>query len=363
MIAVEQLIRQQWLGLLKTWKSGDAEINAAPKGKRGIYDRSDHYHRNGPDWRLALGAHKELVRRVGHDREIGIARKAEKMGALDKVSFTLPAAVREADLVILSLPLDQIRETLEFIAPDLKDGAVVMDTGPVKEAVANWAAELLPAGRFYVGLTPVLNPAYLQGHDSGLEAARVDLFRGGMMAIVTPPNTPSEAIKLAADLTRLLGASPFFADPLEMDGLMASTHILPQLLAAGLLAATLDQPGWNEGRKVAGRAYAEATSAILLPTGPESLRAAALLNQDNVLRVLDSLMAALETLRGDIQAGDAASLDERLARLRQGRADWWAQRLTSNWVGEGPPSFEAPTASEWFGRMLGVGNRGKEKKK
>jgi len=93
---------------------------------------------------LALAGRQELIYRVGHDREIGIARQAEKMGALDKVAINLPAAVSEADIVMLSLPVDQIHDTLAIIKEDLKAGAVVMDTSPTKQAVMNWAAEILP---------------------------------------------------------------------------------------------------------------------------------------------------------------------------------------------------------------------------
>ena len=55
---------------------------------------------------LALGEHKDLVRRIGNDTEPKIARRAEKMGAIDHVIFNLPSAVRHADLVILALPVD-----------------------------------------------------------------------------------------------------------------------------------------------------------------------------------------------------------------------------------------------------------------
>jgi prephenate dehydrogenase len=309
---------------------------------------------------LALAEHKQILYRVGHDRDLGTARRAEKIGALDKVMINLPAAVRNADLVILSLPIDQIRETLSLIGQDLKESAVVMDTGPVKEVVASWSKELLPEGRYYVGLTPVLNPIYLHDLDSGLTAAHPDLFRGGLVAIVSPPRIPSEAIKLAADLTRLLGANPMFVDPLEIDGLMASTHILPQLMAAALLNTTVDQPGWREGRKVAGRSYAEVTSPLVQLTDHRSLRSAALLNRENVLRVMDSLIAALQVIRSDIEDEAEEALDERLSRARRGREEWWKQRLTSDWVGEEAPAPETPTASEWFGRLLGLGKKPKQ---
>ena len=309
---------------------------------------------------LALAEHTDLVRRIGHDKDLTIAKHAEKLGALDKMIFNLPSAVSQADIVLLSLPMDQIRDTLTMIAPDLKEGAVVMDTGPVKEVVAGWARECLPEGRYYLGLTPVLNPAYLHELEYGVVAAHPDLFKGGMLAIVSPPGTPSEAIKLGADLTRLLGADPFFVDPVEMDGLMAATHILPQITAAALLNATVDQPGWREGRKVAGRAYAEATSPIIHPSESESLSASALLNGENVLRAIDGVVAALQAIRSDIAEGRAEELSTRLARARRGRENWWSQRQSANWEGEEVQPEELPKVTEWLGRMMGFKRRTEE---
>jgi prephenate dehydrogenase len=309
---------------------------------------------------LALADKTELVYRLGHDRELGKAREAKKMGALDKVSLNLPSAVRDADLVLLALPVDQIKDTLEVMKEDLKEGVVVMDTGPVKQVIAAWVSEILPPERYYVGLTPVLNPVYLHDIDSGLEAAHPDLFRDGLMGIVSPPGTPSEAIKLAADLTRLLGATPLFADPLEMDGLVAATHILPQLIAAGLLNATVDQPGWQEGRKIAGRSYADVSAPIMYPTEPKTLTTAAMLNKENVVRVLDSAVASLNAMRNDLLNEDAQTLEERLNRARQGRQTWLHGRLVADWAAEETTTVEAPTASELFGRFIGVGRKKKD---
>lgn len=306
---------------------------------------------------LALADHGEVITRVGHDRELGFARRAEKMGALDKVSINLHAAVEDADLVLLALPIDQIRETLELIRDDLKEGAVVMDTGPVKQVVAAWVAELLPPERYYVGLTPVLNPVYLHDVDSGAEAAHKDLFRDGLIGIISPPGTPSEAIKLAADLTRLFGASPLFADPLEMDGLVAATHIMPQLLAAGLLNATVGQPGWQEGRKLAGRSYAEVTAPVMYASESKTLTSAAMLNRENVVRVLDSAVASINAIRNDLAEEDGKSLEERLERAREGRQEWLKARMTADWAAEETGVIEAPTASEVFGRLIGRGRK------
>lgn len=311
---------------------------------------------------LALAGQKGQVYRVGHDLEIGIARRAEKMGALDKVMVNLPAAVREADIVLLALPVDQIRETLSAIKEDLKNGAVIMDTSPAKQAVMNWAAELIPAERHYIGLMPAVNPIYLHEFETGVEAAHADLFYNSLVGIVAPPRAQSDAIKLASDLVKLIGATPLFADLMEVDGLMAKTHILPQLMAAALLDATYGQPGWAEGRKLAGKSYAEATAPILIPTESKSLQAAILLNQVNVVRLIDALIAVLQAMRGEIAQEDAAALDKRLADARRGREEWWNQRVTGTWPEDEPPPTEIPTASEIFGRLIGMRKRDKDEK-
>jgi prephenate dehydrogenase len=179
---------------------------------------------------LALAGKKDLILRMGHDKENGNAKLAEKMGALDKTHYNLPASVRDADIVLLSIPFDGIRETLEFISQDLKEGAVVMDTAPVKGPVFEWAKQYIPEGRYYVGLIPALNPAYVHEMKAGIDAAHADLFQKGLIGIVAPPGTPGEAVKLAADFSRLVGAEPMFAER-AVDSLMAAC-ICPQLVHA-----------------------------------------------------------------------------------------------------------------------------------
>lgn len=303
---------------------------------------------------LALADRRDLIYRVGHDREFSIARQAEKMGAIDRVMINLPAAVREADIVLLTLPMDQLRGTLEVIKDDLRAGAVIMETGPAKVDFAAWVAELLPEGRYYIGLTPAINPEYLHETGHGVESAHRDLFKQGLIGIVTPPGAPSDAIKLAADFVHLLGATPFFIDLLEMDGLLAAVYILPQLLSAALVNATVDQPGWQEARKFAGRAYAEVSGAIERSVTSTSLSYAAISNRENVLRVLDNALAALRALRDDLDQRNLSSLEERLSHAREARQEWLKGRQSMEWINTSQPPFEPPSVADWFGSLIGM---------
>ncbi len=300
---------------------------------------------------LALAEHKSLLHRVGHDREPEAAKKAQKMGAVDDVKFNLPSAVREAKIVLLSLPAHEMRATLEIIAPDLPEGAVVMDTAPVKEAVAKWAQEILPEGRYYVGLAPAVNPLYLHRSETGVDAATVDLFKNGLISLNAQPGVPEEAVKLASDLIHLLGATPVYGDMFETDGLMTSTHLVPQLMAVALLNAIVDQPGWNDARKLAGRPFAALTSAAAHQDGFEALTEAALLNQNNVTRVLDTVIGVLGDLRQDIADGDRNGVSGRIEQALAGRQRWMVERFSAEWSEvEKPDLSELPSVWE---RMFG----------
>jgi prephenate dehydrogenase len=284
---------------------------------------------------LALGKRRSDIHRVGHDKSSETAKKAHQKGVVDEVKFNLPAAVREANLVLLSLPLQEIRSTLEVIAPDLPEGAVVMDTTPLQESVLAWAQELLPEGRYFVGLVPAINPMYLHRIDLGLDAAEEDLFEDGVIMLSARAGTPEQAIQVASDLIETLGATPLFADIPETDGLMASTHLVPQLVAAALLNAVVDQPGWQEARKLAGRPFAALTSALAYQDEIQSLGDAAIYNRENVSRVLDVVIASLQGMRNDIANGNREDVFDRLELALDGRRRWLAERLQADWQNEG----------------------------
>ncbi len=309
---------------------------------------------------LALGAYPDKITRTGSDIQPGQMQLAKKKGAVDKTAFNLNAAVRNADLIVAAVPQDQLQDLVTAIAPELKEGAVLMDTCPVKVETAAWITAQLPEGRYYIGLTPILNPNYLLETNFGLEAARKDLFENGLFGIISPRGTNPKAVDLAADLAALVGAAPFFSDAHEIDGLMASTRILPQLLSVALLNATLDQPGWAEARKVAGRAFAEVTGPAAHLDDVEALAAAALANSANVTRTLDQAIQALQILRAQIDAGNTEALTRRIQHARVGVTAWWRQRQSGAQANGRSISAELPPNREMMGNILGFGVRRKK---
>jgi prephenate dehydrogenase len=301
---------------------------------------------------LALKAHGVNVQRVGHDKDPQAAKESQKAGAVDDVKYNLPAAIREAKIVILALPLGEMRETLEIIAPDLQQGTLILDTAPAKATVAAWAKELLPPGRFYIGLTPAINPEYLHGTEFGVNAARADLFEHGLMVVNAPLGTPGNVFNLAMEFVNLLGAMPLLMDTAEADGIFSAMHVLPQLAAAALLDATVDQPGWQEARKLAGRPYATVTAGMAYHDDVESLQVNALESRENVVRLLNSYIASLIRLRDEIDANDRESVKARLEDALQGRIRWFDERIAADWLKGEAQQIDAPSFGDRVNQMI-----------
>jgi prephenate dehydrogenase len=309
---------------------------------------------------LALGKIKDQAVRIGNDRDPGVARQAERAGAVDKTMINLPSAVKDADIVVLAVPVDEIHETLEVIAPDLKPGVVVINTGIVQGPVFEWAKELLPGDdRYFASLTPTINPDYLMHTGSELTSPHADLFHNSLMLIATLPGIDDSAVSLVTNLTQILGATPLYTEAIEADGLMAYSHVLPRLTSVALTNATMEQPGWREARKIASHAYAQLTEPALHPEESKSFGQAALLNRDNTLRMLDQLIMELRTLRTAIAEGDETTLQERFENARSKRELWWKQRLNADW--EPKAKSDIPTGGEIFGRLFGIRPRNGKK--
>lgn len=308
---------------------------------------------------LALNEHKDKIQRTGSDREPITAQRAQKMGAIDRIEYNIPAAVHNADVVVLALPVDEIRDTLELIANEVRSGAVIIDTSPLKKAVSTWADELLAEDRYLVSMTPSLNPAYLEETQIGIDAVHADLFAQSVMVITSSAKAHPDALKLAADLAQLAGSRVYFADEAEADGLLAANDLLPKLASVGLLATIANQPSWREGQRIAGRAFAQATLPAQLLDGSKTLGQFALADRENTLRVLDDLIGSLQLMRDYVDEQDADGLNDMMQRSVDARKSWHSHRLAADW--DVAREQELPKLGDILGRLVGIKPRDKKK--
>jgi prephenate dehydrogenase len=309
---------------------------------------------------LALKAQPSAPDIVGYDPNPLPAQLAREKGAFDRAERRLERAVpKDADLVIVAVPLAVLRDTLSALASCLPAGCLVIDTARLKAPVMAWAAELLPAAVPFVGAHVLPDPARVGLEPlSSIDDASAGYLKGALLCFTPPAGAAAQVIDRLTELALLLEAQPFFVDVTEHDGLQAGVAELPELLAAALTLSTIDSPGWEEMRKFAGARFASATAP---DEDSASARRALFLNRENVALRLNGLLSELIPLRELLTRGDAEALERALATAAEGRAVWLEQTRRGMWGREDGPTMDGvPTSGERIGRLF-VGERAFER--
>jgi prephenate dehydrogenase len=232
---------------------------------------------------------------------------------------------------------------------------LITDTASIKSPVVEWAEEILPREVNFVGGDPIVGDA---GTSGGIDAARADLFSGAIYCLTPAAGAASDAVRLASDFVHLLGAQPYFLDPVEHDGLMAGVDHLPFVLSAALLGITTESPSWREMRKLAGGAFENATRFV--SADPTTYCDACLVNSQNIVRWIDACSGKLGELKKIILAGDAEKLEQVFEEAMIARQRWLKARETGNWEGQESP--ETPRMTSFMGQLFGLGGLGRGKK-
>lgn len=308
---------------------------------------------------LSLEEHKTNVYRCGFDSTSARLKQAESIGAFDKHFHRLIESIREAEVVILSIPVEQIEETLKELSEDLKPGAIVINTTPAITFFSDKAKNLLSPNHHTISMIPSLNGLYLNENVTEAQIPHADLFKNAEVLIPTDDETHSDAVRMVTDLAAIIGATPCFIDPVEAEGILTKTEILPRLAASALLLSTLGQPGWQDARKVASVAYTKASSAIQLSAEEAHPADLLLTNRQNMLFALDGLMASIAQIRGLVENGEHDQLDHLLSDLRESHAEWMDLRINGDW--DAAPKDESRKAPSLLGRLFGDPSKLKKK--
>lgn len=253
---------------------------------------------------LAMRRRQGRTRVLGVDRP-AVLRTALARGALDEASPSLARGLREADLVVLALPVDGILDILPRLARHLAPGAIVTDVGSTKGAIDAAARRQGLAGRF-VGGHPMAG-----SERSGIGHADAALFEGAPW-VLCPTRGAGAASRSVASLVKRLGARPALLDPHAHDRVMARLSHLPQLVSVALVNAA----GAREARPYLHLSGPGLLQMSRLADSPPGLWVAILrTNRNAATRALDDFTREIRRLRASLRTGPAA-LFRRAARVR-----------------------------------------------
>ncbi|NJR77648.1 prephenate/arogenate dehydrogenase family protein [Sphingomonas corticis] len=258
----------------------------------------------------AVRAAMPTVRLTGYDASADVRETVRALDLVDDVADTPGAAVIDADLVVLCVPVGAMGAVAADMAADLPADAVVSDVGSCKASVAAALRAALP-GATIVPAHPVAGT-----EKSGPEAGFATLFRG-RWCIVTPleGGDPVAATRVA-DFWRRLGADVETMDPDHHDLVLAVTSHLPHLIAYTIVgtADDLEQVTQSEVIKFSAGGFRDFTR--IAASDPTMWRDVFLSNRDAVLEMLGRFSEDLSQLQRAIRYGDGDALFDRFTRTR-----------------------------------------------
>jgi cyclohexadieny/prephenate dehydrogenase len=237
--------------------------------------------------------------------------RVKELGIVDAVVETNAEAVRDADLVILCIPVGACGPVAQEIVADLKVGAIVSDVGSVKSAVVKDMAPHLPPGVHFVPAHPVAGTEH-SGPDSGF----AELFINRWCILTPPEGTDSGAVERLRAFWAALGAKVEIMTPDHHDLVLAITSHLPHLIAYTIVgtADELAQVTESEVMKFSAGGFRDFTR--IAASDPTMWRDVFLNNKDAVLEMLGTFNEDLAKLTRAIRRGDGEALFEHFARTR-----------------------------------------------
>jgi prephenate dehydrogenase len=263
---------------------------------------------------------------VGYDREFKRAEAARAHGAIQEIARSMAEAVGQAELVVVAQTASEVIQSLQGMASHLPAGCVVTDAADTKVEVLRAADTVLPAGVHFVAGHPIPLPQQEVDWAAGAKSARSDLFAGAVYCVIPARSATEEAVEAVRGLAQALGATPFYVDAYEHDGLWAGLSQAPHIVAAAMLATLGQSEGWRDLKLLADPTFRR-LGELLTSVPAESLQAS-LTNSLPLVSWLDRLIAALVEVRRELAAPDgkgdalAALADRAQAALE----DWNLRR-------------------------------------
>lgn len=241
---------------------------------------------------IGLSLNRAGIRAVGLDVSSAHLEKAVRRGAIERAVPELER-LGSCDPVFVAVPPSEVPGVA---GPLLATGdATVVDVASVKAGIA--------AG--------VRNPNFVPSHPlrgthlTGPEAARVDLFDGGVWVICSDRSTPAGRIQRLEHLVRRMGALPVRLTPAEHDSYLAVTSHLPHLVASSLVHLL----GRRDpiARALVGTGFLDTTRVAR--ANPALWADIAINNHSELSCALDELIGVLASVSSALRSRDARAVE------------------------------------------------------
>jgi cyclohexadieny/prephenate dehydrogenase len=248
------------------------------------------------------------VRLVVSDGDAAVRKRVLALDIADDVTENAGAAVVDAELIILAVPVGAMGAVAGEIARELSPGAIVTDVGSVKGRVLADLTAALP------GIDVVPGHPVAGTEKSGPDAGFASLFKD-RWCILTPAAEGPASARVAAFWTRL-GAKVEVMEAGHHDRVLAVTSHLPHLIAYSIVGTASDLETVTRGEVIKYSAGGFRDFTRIAASDPVMWRDVFLNNREAVLETLGRFTEDLVALQRAIRWGEGEVLEALFTRTR-----------------------------------------------
>lgn len=250
---------------------------------------------------LAIRLHEKKLasRLLGVDTNEAHAQKAIEMELVDEM-VTLDEAIGQADVLVLAIPVDQVRLLLPTLL-DKVTSQIVLDLGSTKSQLID-AVRQHPRRRRYVASHPMWGTEY-----SGPAAARTDAYNNKAVIICNADDTDTDALEWTRSMYRKIGMHLLEMEATAHDLHAAYVSHISHITSFALANTVLKKE--QEEQAIFELASAGFESTVrLAKSNPAMWVPIFMQNRENVLDVLNEHIEQLIQFRDTIKNEDPDGL-------------------------------------------------------
>ena len=260
---------------------------------------------------LNLKSKKNRIKITGYSRTKKTREEARKLDFCT-VCDNYEDCIKEANLVILCVPVGAMGDTMEKITPYLSKSAIVTDVGSVKESVILEVQKKLPKGVFFVPAHPLAGT-----ENSGPSAGFASLFENRWCILTPSKNVPIEIIKKVKFFWEELGSNVVEMDAKHHDLVLSVTSHAPHLIAFTMVGVADEFSKVTNSEVINYSAAGFRDFTRLAASDPIMWRDVFLNNKDAALEILGRFTEELFTLQKAIRKKDGEYLLKYFERTRK----------------------------------------------
>ncbi len=256
--------------------------------------------------RRGVAGHVTGYARSGETRDT-----ARRIGLCDTVCDSAAEAVKDADLVVLCVPVGAMGAVAAEIGPHLKPGCTVTDVGSVKKTVIEAVAPHLPENVHFVPGHPLAGTEH-----SGPESGFASLFDNRWCLLVPVEGTEEDVVHRLTRYWQALGAYVEVMDAEHHDLVLAVTSHTPHLIAYTMVGVADDLRRVTDSEVIKYSAAGFRDFTRIAASDPTMWRDVFLNNKEATLEILGRFTEELFALQRAIRTGDGDHLHAYFTRTR-----------------------------------------------